>query len=196
LHPVGTSRDDLAGAWADGSTLTEGMSALYVEHASGLLGWFQSRTYSGQIAADLVSETFAVALENAQQYDPSRGASGAWLWGIARNQLRRYHRNAAVDARARARLAIQTPLVSEDDLDLIDTASDRRSIEVAIEAALEGLSPRLAAAVRSRVIDENPYDVVAEQCGCSESAARVRVSRGLSLLLDRATELRLWEVRS
>lgn len=162
------------------------ISELYVSHAADLLAWLQTRTYSGQVAADLCAETFAVALETSASYDPARGDPGAWLWGIARNLLRRYHRSSAVDARARARLAIRTQLVAEDDLELIDSRYDAAALVAEVLAAIDDLSPKLAAAVRSRVLDENPYSVVAAECDCTEQTARVRVSRGLAILLDRA----------
>ena len=181
-------------SWGDGTSLAEGISELYAEHVDTMLGWFQARTYSGQTAADLCAETFAVALENAAKYDPTRGDAGAWLWGIARNLLRRYHRTEAVDARARARLAIQTPHASEDDLDLIDSQSDGERLHDMVEKALDELSPKVAAAVRKRVLEAKPYSVVAEECDASEATVRVRVSRGLSTLVDRASLSDLGEV--
>ncbi len=160
--------------------------ALYRAHVHTLLGWFQSRTYSAQAAADLCAETFATALEGAADFDPARGAPGAWLWGIAQNLLRRYQRTEAIETRARERLAIRTPHVAEDDLDLIERICDRPELEKTVAAALATLSPAVADAVRHRVLEDRPYPDVAELCGCSEVAARARVSRGLSALLDRS----------
>jgi RNA polymerase sigma-70 factor (ECF subfamily) len=153
------------------------------------LGRLQSRTYSAQVAADLCAETFAVALEQFDRFDPDRGDPGAWLWGIARNLLLRYQRAEAVDLRARQRLAISTPSVVDDDLDLIEREIDRDLLTALVERALSQLSDPVARAVRHRVLDELPYDEVARLADCSEAAARVRVSRGLSTLLEsRAVE--------
>ena len=157
---------------------------LYLAHVHRVLGWLQSRTYSAQVAADLCAETFAVALEQADRYDPERGEAGAWLFGIARNQLRRYQRTEAVDRRARERLAITTPSVADDELDLVDRAIDRPLLEQMVSDALAQLSESVADALRHRVLEGLPYDEVARRCGCSEVAARARVSRGLSTLLD------------
>src|SRR5690349_10935083 len=66
-------------AWSDGRSLRDGIGQLFEEHSTDLLAWFQSRTFSGQVAADLCAETFAVALEQAARFDPARGTSGAWL---------------------------------------------------------------------------------------------------------------------
>ena len=48
--------------------------------------------------------------------------------------------------------------------------------------AMATLSPGTRDAVRLRVVDELPYRDLAQRLGISETAARVRVSRGLSAL--------------
>jgi RNA polymerase sigma-70 factor (ECF subfamily) len=173
---------------------TEDFSDLYQAHVRQILGWLQSRTFSAQVAADLCAETFAVALEDRRRFDPTRGDPGAWLWGIARNLLRRYLRTEAVDRRARARLAIIPRVVPDDDLDLIEREIDRPTLEGIVQDALATLSPAVAQAVRLRVLEQRSYAEVALRCECSESAARIRVSRGLSKLLDSAQVSEFGEV--
>ena len=177
-----------------GRELRATFAELYDANAANLLGWFQSRTYSGEVAADLVAETFAVAIAEHHRYDGDRGAHGAWLWGIARNLLKQFHRSGAVDARARARLAMRTPVAHDDDLDAIDAAVDASALRTHLEAALDQLSPDIADAVRARVIDGLAYDEVAARCGCSVGAARVRVSRALAGMLDQLDDLPVGEV--
>jgi RNA polymerase sigma-70 factor (ECF subfamily) len=156
---------------------------LYDTHAASLLRWFQSRTFSREVAADLCAETFATAIESQHSFDPTRGAPGAWLWGIGRNLLRQYLRTAEVDRRARQRLGMTTPVVTDDDLDRVDDRLDAAPIAAALAARLDDLAPGQAAAVRARVLDGLPYAEVARRCECSVGAARVRVSRGLVELL-------------
>ena len=52
----------------------------------------------------------------------------------------------------------------------------------AVEEALDALPPGQRDAVQLRVLDELSYDQLADGLGCSPTAARVRVSRGLSAL--------------
>lgn len=175
--------------------LEAAFNALYRANVEQLLGWFQRRTFSAQVSADLCAETFAVALERFDAYDPERGDLGAWLWGIARNLLRQYHRSEAVSVRARAKLSIVTADVADDDLDRIDREVDLPVIEKTVARALSQLSPSLSAAVRLRVIDGEAYEEVARRCDCSVGAARVRVSRGLAQLLDDPDLADAWEVQ-
>ncbi len=158
--------------------------ALYDEHARNLLGYFQSRTFSAEVAADLCAEAFATAIEAHPRYDPERGEPGAWLWGIARNLLHGYQRTAVVELRARQRLAMRTPVWVDDGLDLVDARCDAQRMSAALDRAVGLLSDGVAAAVRARVVEGRSYREVALQLGCSEAAARTRVSRGLTQLLD------------
>mgnify|MGYP000862612207 FL=1 len=158
---------------------------LYDEHAADLVRWFASRTYSAEVSADLCAETYAVAIEQYHRFDPARGEAGAWLWGIARNLLRSFHRTGAVEHRARARLSMRTPAIHEDDLDVILDRIDAELRAADLLAAIDELPAATAAAVRARVVERRTYDEVASACGCSVGAARVRVSRGLSALFDR-----------
>lgn len=173
--------------------LRAAFASLYDEHAADLLTYFQSRTYSGEVAADLVAETFAEALATSDRYDADHGEHGAWLWGIARHLLARFQRTGAAEARARARLGMRTPAVHDDDLDRVEDAADAAALHHP-RVALAELGPAAAEAVQARVVDGLQYDEVAHRCGCSVGAARVRVSRALSTLLDHLEGLRGDEV--
>ena len=54
-----------------------------------------------------------------------------------------------------------------------------------VEAALSALPPAQRRAVELRVIHDQDYAVVAAELGCSTTAARIKVSRGLSGLRAR-----------
>lgn len=169
----------------------------YDQHARDLLRWFQRRTAAADTAADLCAETFAQALGSLSGYDADRGEPAAWLFGIARNQLRHWHRRLEVDRRARQRLQIHVTSPAEDDLDLVDLRADLETRLGPLARSLERLSPGVREAVVARVVDGLSYAEVATLAGCSAGAARVRVSRGLaSLLADLGDETAGAEQRS
>jgi len=56
----------------------------------------------GDLADDLVGETFLVAFQTRAAYRPDRGTARAWLYGIATNLLRRHHRQEVRGLRAAA----------------------------------------------------------------------------------------------
>ena len=67
---------------------TAAFAAFYERHEDAVLGYFLRRCRAAEVAADLMAETFARALEGRARYDRSKGEAGAWLFGIARNVLR------------------------------------------------------------------------------------------------------------
>jgi RNA polymerase sigma factor (sigma-70 family) len=135
-----------------------------------------------EIAADLAAETFAVVVRDLHRFEPSRGSAGAWVGGIARNQLRSWLRRGMVDARARQRLRIITPVHSDTEEAWVDDYVDEEPARVAVRGALLSLSDADQRVIHLRVVDRLPYDEVATELGCSAGAARVRSSRALARL--------------
>ncbi|WP_232519954.1 RNA polymerase sigma factor [Actinosynnema pretiosum] len=74
---------------------------LFDRHARALHGYLRRRV--GDLADDLVAETFLVAYQGRAGYDPARGTARAWLHGIAANLLRRHLRQEVRGLRALAR---------------------------------------------------------------------------------------------
>jgi RNA polymerase sigma factor (sigma-70 family) len=54
---------------------------------------YLARRAGASAAEDLLSEVWAVALENLSSYDTARSSARPWLFGIARNRLRSYWRS-------------------------------------------------------------------------------------------------------
>ena len=152
-------------------------AALYRRHAPGLLAWCARRAGGDrELAADLVAETFAAALEGCGRYRPERGPAAAWLYGIARNQASQAARRGAVERRALARLGIERPAIEDAEF---ERALAR---DPAVGAALGELPSDQRAAVFARVVDDHDYDRIAADTASTPAAVRQRVSRGLAAL--------------
>jgi len=154
----------------------------YDRHVSALLSFFYRRTASAQLAADLTSETFANAFLSRARYRNTSAPARAWLLGIARHELSRSVRRQQAESRARKRLGVTRTVVEDADLDRIEELADFRPVRAAVQEALSRLPPALSSAVVLRVANDLPYPDVARRLGCSEKAARVRVSRALMRL--------------
>lgn len=148
-----------------------------------VLQFFWLRTADAEVAADLTAETFARALEGLERFDESRGTAAAWLFGIADKQLRQWLRRGRVDQRARTRLRLDPIRFDEAGFERVEALRDIRALVAPLAAAMAALPETLRRAVELRVLDELEYAAVAHQLGCSEGAARVRVSRGLKQIL-------------
>jgi RNA polymerase sigma-70 factor (ECF subfamily) len=158
----------------------EAFSELYRSEAEAVLIFLTRRTLDGETAVDLTAETFAVAMRSwTKLRGLQREQQRAWLFTVARRQFGRYLRRAKVELRAVQRLGIQIPTVGHDDLLLIERRAGLSELRAALGRELARLSPEQREALALRVVEERPYEEIAERLGVSEQTVRARVSRGL-----------------
>jgi DNA-directed RNA polymerase specialized sigma24 family protein len=84
----------------------DAFAVFYRRHARRLLDDLVRRTDDPPVAAAVCAETFALALERAQSFDPARGSAEAWLDGIAAALLERAGQRGEVSRRAQRRLGM------------------------------------------------------------------------------------------
>jgi RNA polymerase sigma factor (sigma-70 family) len=154
---------------------------VYERHARRIHAFLAARA-SVDVASELTAETFAQAALSLRRFrDEFDGSALPWLYGIARNLLRRYYEDQRIASRARERLGM--PLTTYDlDLDAEHDRLDAKREHGALAAAIADLSESHRDALRLRILDERPYADVATSLGCSQVAARIRVSRALGAL--------------
>ena len=63
----------------------------YRRHQGGLYRYAMHMCGSPESAADVVQDTFFTLIRHASKYDEEKGAPAAFLFGIARNHLRKLH---------------------------------------------------------------------------------------------------------
>ncbi len=160
----------------------ETFSMFYDRHARPLLTFFARRTFDPETAADLTAETFAEAFASRSSFRGEGSDGAAWLYGIANHQLARFRRRGAVDARARAKVGVPERALSPEDFDRIEELVDLAPLRDEIATALDALPDDQRDATRLRVLEERAYPEVAAELGCSEAAARQRVSRAMRRL--------------
>jgi RNA polymerase sigma-70 factor (ECF subfamily) len=164
------SRDDL-----------DAFAELYDRYAERLLDYFTRRTASEDTALELCAETLSRAWVMRERFeDRHEGSAAPWLYGIGRNVLLMSIRRGAVERATATRLGVLERL----DLPGEAVAPESGWADGADEL-LESLPPSLRSAVRLRILDDLDYDEVADALGTTESAARVRVHRGLAALRKR-----------
>jgi RNA polymerase sigma factor (sigma-70 family) len=160
----------------------EAFGVFYDRHAPALLRWALARVCDRQVALDLVAESFAEALVALPKFRGERpGSAAAWLYGIARNLLLRYLEQQAVDARARQRLKLE-PIAIASDAEAVGERLELAGRGEDARVALDRLPTLQRRAIELRVVRERPYTEVAAELGCTQVAARLRVSRGLRML--------------
>ncbi|MFN8049962.1 MAG: sigma-70 family RNA polymerase sigma factor [Acidimicrobiales bacterium] len=160
----------------------------YLRHGNRLFLYFRQRTGNTQDAYDLVSETFAQALSSIGDFDPERGVPAGWLFGIAKNKLRRAARQGAVETRGRERLQMAIRTLDSDAIERLEESLDLRSALDRLQPAIHELPPMLREAVQLRCLDDESYEQIADLLEIRPATARKRVSRGIQQLEHHFTE--------
>jgi RNA polymerase sigma-70 factor (ECF subfamily) len=159
----------------------EALAELYLRYRDRLYGWFRLRLPEAA-ASELTAELFAqVALGLKRFRDEADGSAAPWLFGIARNLLRRYYERGRIEEAGRRRLGL--PIRSyEQDFEAVDERIRASEAHHELESALDSLPRTQRDALELRIVGELPYQEVAAALGCSETAARIRVMRALNKL--------------
>lgn len=157
-------------------SVPDAFDVFFVRHSKAIASFIWRHTGNQDVAADLTSETFAVALESVGRYDPAKGDARGWLFGIAKITLLVSYRRQRAEQSARLRLG--HAVLGDDDA--------WEEAEARIDASLPGLVdgmdqlPRAERrAVVARILDERDYAEIAASEAATEDAIRQRVRRGL-----------------
>ena len=172
------SDSELVGASRAGDM--DAFGEFYVRYREVLLGHLVGRLRRPDLAADVMAETFARALlvvKDDRAELPH--APAAWLFAVAMNLVRDSARSNRVEMTARARLGVERLVLGDDDIDRILEIAAAHDL---VRDVREHVSELEWEALSARVIDEQPYAVIAEQLRCSQAVVRKRVSRARSQL--------------
>jgi RNA polymerase sigma factor (sigma-70 family) len=155
----------------------------YDRYAAWVRAWFVRQTGSESAALDLTAETFAQAWHACRRFrDMADGSGAPWLFGIARNLLRQYHKHNRIETAARERLGIPAAGAECEEYEAVDERITAGSLAPLLRRALHGLPLEQRQALELRVVQQLDYEEVAGALGCSQNAARLRVSRALRAL--------------
>lgn len=150
----------------------EAFETLFRQYQCEVYRWIMRIVRDRATAEDLTIETFWRMYRAHARFDVARGNCGGWL--------RRIATNGALDHLRRKRREVALP---EDPPDLPKApAAERSELRQTILSAVNRLSPRLRIAVLLALVEEEPYDSIAEALGISVSAVKVRVFRGVRIL--------------
>jgi RNA polymerase sigma factor (sigma-70 family) len=155
----------------------------YDRYAAWIRSWFVRHTGSETASLDLTAETFAQAWHASKRFrDEADGSGAPWLFGIARNLLRQYHKHNRIESAARERMGLPAPAAECEDYERIDERSEIGALTPLLRHAVRALPAEQRRALELRVVHGLPYEAVAGRLGCSQNAARLRVSRALRAL--------------
>jgi RNA polymerase sigma-70 factor (ECF subfamily) len=130
---------------------------------------YVARRIGDDEAAELTAETFRIALERFDRYDPERGGERPWLYGIASNVLRHHWRGEQRRLRAHLHHAIESHVPIGDPLIGAEVRVDAQRRLEQVVTAIEQLDPQ----------DRDLLILIAwEGCTSSEAAQALDIPAG------------------
>jgi RNA polymerase sigma-70 factor (ECF subfamily) len=158
----------------------DAFTALYRRRQGAIFRFALHMSGSSQVAEEVTQDVFVFLLQRGRDFDPSRGALGAYLFGVARNYVRRaLERSYSEALLSSAADDEEGSLVTEDDpADHIA----RRQTSVALWKAVLSLPEHYREPVVLCDLQELSYADAAEALGCAIGTIRSRLHRAHDML--------------
>jgi RNA polymerase sigma-70 factor (ECF subfamily) len=170
---------------------------LYREHQGGIYRFALRMSGEATLAEDVVQEVFMTLIGSADStYDPQRGSLGGYLFGVARNLVRRrlasrgrwisfIDDNHDQEPQGSASYSLHNPEMSGDlASDPLVELTRQEAIE-SVRRAILALPEHYREAIVLCDLHEMRYQEAAQILDCSLGTVRSRLHRGRLLLLDR-----------
>ena len=145
-------------------------------HSDALAAWLRAELRDDGAASELLAETLSEAWFSRGRFrDPGDGDARPWLFGIAKNLVRRVYRDRAIERRARLRLHLPVP--DEDAAAVLDRVAAAQQ-----QVSLDDLPDEQRRALELRVLDGLDYAEIGAALDITPEGARTRVFRALGAL--------------
>lgn len=172
---VDRSDADLLAAAADGDG--EAYGAFFRRHSRAVTTYAVRRCGNADDVADLVADTFMIALQASGRYIPETDTALPWLYGIARRVLARQRRRSAGFARLLAKSTHSQVRFQGIEEDAIAEAIDATRTAPALAEALGGLSKGEREVLELVAFDGLTPSEAAVVLELTPNAARLKLSR-------------------
>jgi RNA polymerase sigma-70 factor (ECF subfamily) len=167
------SDQELLGRMLNGDE--EAFTALYRRRQAAVFRFALQMTGSIMVAEDVTQEVFLSLIAHGRRFDPSRGTLASFLYGMARNLLRR---RIEKDRSAEPEAAMEE---FAGDEDLLEDLTRRETIEQ-VRRAVSSLPATYREAVVLCDLQSLSYQEAAEALECPVGTVRSRLSRGRAIL--------------
>jgi len=158
----------------------DAFTALYRRRQGPVFRFALHMSGSSQVAEEVTQDVFVFLLQRGRDFDPSRGALGAYLFGVARNYVRRALERNYSEA------MLNSPADDEAQFLVIeDDPSDgiaRHQTSTALWKAVLSLPEHYREVVVLCDLQELSYAQAAEAMGCAIGTIRSRLHRAHDML--------------
>jgi RNA polymerase sigma-70 factor, ECF subfamily len=169
----------------------EAFTLLYRRHQTPMYRFALRMTGNIWAAEEIVQDVFMTLMRDPKKYDATRGALGAFLYGVARNRVMKHLE----------RLPREIPLEEENEdgtgsgIILQDASTpamwlEKRERRRQVRTAVQELPVEFREAVVLCELEEMSYEEAAQVAGCPIGTIRSRLHRGRALLMAKLEMLR------
>src|SRR5579863_9828692 len=178
----------------------------YRRHQGGLYRYAMHMSGSPQSAADVVQETFLTLIRHSGKYDEEKGTPAAFLFGVARNHLRKLHEKEGRYVPLSDELGKGLPSGGNGDLGHSNGNGQSLARAGHAEMILEGLErAQIAELLREAILtlpdhyrepvllcdlEGKTYSEAAALLDCPVGTVRSRLNRARSILVDKLRSTR------
>ena len=138
---------------------------------------------SPQVAEEVTQEVFLFLLQRGHDFDPGRGVLGAYLFGVARNYVRRAMEKSYSEAAKTTPAEDNDPNLVTDFDPVRDIA--RRQTSKAVWKAVLSLPEHYREVVVLCDLQEQTYADAAQALGCALGTVRSRLHRAHEMLMKK-----------
>ena len=159
----------------------EAFEALFRQHQNEVYRWTVRIVRDTGIAEDLTVETFWRIYRACRRFDPAAGNFRAWARRIATNAALDHLRHA----RREMELSEDYPAASRGDCAI------NRELRGHLRRAFFELPTKYRLVATLALIEDEPYDQIADAVGISAALVKVRVFRAVRMLRKKLSSLGL-----
>ena len=179
----------------------------YRRHQGGLYRYAVHMSGSPQSAADVVQDTFLTLIRHTGKYDEEKGTPAAFLFGIARNHLRKLHEKEGRYVRLSDDLGKGFSTAGSGDIghasgnghfpagpgqaETILEGLERAQITELLREAILTLPDHYREPVTLCDLEGKSYAEAAAMLDCPVGTVRSRLNRARSILLDKLRPARI-----
>jgi RNA polymerase sigma-70 factor, ECF subfamily len=158
----------------------EEFTSIYRQNSTGIFRFALHMSGSQTVAEEVTQETFLMLINSPAAFDPNRGSVTAFLYGIARNLVKRHLER---DRRQQ--------YLEDSEYEFIAPACDtlgdltQRESLIALRDAVASLPPRYREVIVLCDLQELSYEGAATAIGCAIGTVRSRLHRGRAMLMGK-----------
>jgi RNA polymerase sigma-70 factor (ECF subfamily) len=169
----------------------EAFLLIYRRHQAAMYRFALRMTGNTWAAEEIVQDVFMTLMRDPKKYDSSRGALGAFLYGVARNRvmkhLERLPREVALEEKNED--GTGSGIVLQDPSTPVSWLEKRERVRQ-VRDAVQELPVEFREAVVLCELEELSYEEAAQMAGCPIGTIRSRLHRGKALLMAKLEMLR------